>query len=62
MVSKAALRSRRMRMLMEPESEDNSRSFVTLIRADSVLCRNQTEVIGVKVGFYLSGNNSLQYF
>ena len=38
MVSKAALRSRRMRMLREPVSEERRRSFVTLRRAVSVLC------------------------
>ena len=38
MVSKAAERSRRMRMLSWPESEERSRSLVTLRRADSVLC------------------------
>ena len=38
MVSKAALRSSRMRMLSEPVSEESRRSFVTLRRAVSVLC------------------------
>ena len=37
MVSKAALRSRRRRMLSEPESDVSRRSFVTLSRAVSVL-------------------------
>ena len=36
-VSKAALRSRRRRMVREPESEESRRSFVTLIIAVSVL-------------------------
>ena len=38
MVSKAAVRSRRMRMLRCPESEERRRSFVILRRAVSVLC------------------------
>ncbi len=38
MVSKAAVRSRRMRMLRWPESEEMRRSLVTLRRAVSVLC------------------------
>ena len=38
MVSNAALRSRRMRILSEPVSADRRRSFVTLRRAVSVLC------------------------
>ena len=37
-VSKAALRSRRMRILREPVSEGSRRSLVTLRRAVSVLC------------------------
>jgi len=37
MVSKAALRSRRSRMVSEPESDASRRSFVTLSRAVSVL-------------------------
>ena len=37
MVSKAALRSRRRRMLSEPESDASRRSFVTWSRAVSVL-------------------------
>ena len=37
MVSKAALRSRRMRMDKSPESAANRRSFVILRRAVSVL-------------------------
>ena len=36
-VSKAALRSRRRRMVREPESEESRRSLVTLSRAVSVL-------------------------
>lgn len=36
-VSKAALRSRRRRMVREPESEERSRSLVTLRSAVSVL-------------------------
>ena len=38
MVSKAAVRSRRMRMESKPESEERRRSFVILRRAVSVLC------------------------
>ena len=38
MVSKAAVRSRRMRMVRWPESEERRRSFVILRRAVSVLC------------------------
>ena len=38
MVSNAAVRSRRMRMLRWPESEERRRSLVALRRADSVLC------------------------
>ena len=37
MVSKAALRSRRRRMVSEPESDASRRSLVTLRRAVSVL-------------------------
>ena len=37
-MSKAALRSRRMRIFREPVSEDSRRSLVTLRRAVSVLC------------------------
>ena len=37
MVSNAALRSRRMRMEMEPESAAMRRSFVILMRVVSVL-------------------------
>ena len=37
-VSKAALRSRRMRMEREPESTKRRMSFVTFKRAVSVLC------------------------
>ena len=37
-MSKAALRSRRMRILREPVSEDSRRSLVALRRAVSVLC------------------------
>ena len=37
-VSNAALRSRRIRMELAPESADSSRSLVTLTRAVSVLC------------------------
>ena len=37
-VSKAALRSRRMRIEREPESAESRRSLVTLRRAVSVLC------------------------
>ena len=38
MVSKAAVRSSRMRMLSEPVSQDSRRSLVTLRRAVLVLC------------------------
>ena len=38
MVSKAALRSRRMRMVRKPESTERSMSFVIFSRAVSVLC------------------------
>ena len=38
MVSKAALRSRRMRMVRRPESAERGRSFVIFSRAVSVLC------------------------
>ena len=38
MVSKAALRSRRMRMERWPESADRRMSLVTFVRAVSVLC------------------------
>ena len=38
MVSKAAVRSRRMRTLRWPESEERRRSLVTFRRAVSVLC------------------------
>lgn len=38
MVSNAALRSRRMRMVRKPESAERSISFVTFSRAVSVLC------------------------
>lgn len=38
MVSNAAVRSRRMRILRLPESEERRRSLVTFSRAVSVLC------------------------
>ena len=38
MVSKAALRSRRMRIVRRPESAERSRSLVIFSRAVSVLC------------------------
>ena len=38
MVSKAVLRSRRMRMVRRPKSAERSRSFVIFSRAVSVLC------------------------
>ncbi len=41
MVSKAALRSRRMRMERRPESAARRRSLVILTRAVSVLCLEQ---------------------
>ena len=40
-VSKAALRSRRMRMVRKPLSADMRISLVTFIRAVSVLCNDR---------------------
>ena len=41
MVSKAALRSRRMRIVSEPESAAMRRSLEIFMRADSVLWRGR---------------------
>ena len=63
-LSKAALRSRRMRILREPVSEDSRRSlvtFCTVFGAETGL-EEFKEVVGVKVDDEVFGNNTFQDF
>lgn len=67
-VSKAAVRLSKIRMLRECASEERRRSFVTLIRAFCAVLGSETrlkwfvEMVGVKVGFDLRGYGAFQYF
>ena len=52
MVSKAAVRSRRMRMVRCPESEERRRSLVTFRRAVSVLCFERKQIGRIQTGYW----------